>query len=208
MQFLTLIAIAATAVSATVLPLPSYQLNSTHVNLQPIRWHAPSYMGNITLEGHPHEVIAQIAALKPKWQTNSTYYEHMVTKAHAEHNHTLSHLEKRSNRVNQFCWMSQWKPVPVLKATGNYDYVFTTWGDGMCEAMPNSCGRMACQYDAALLMCNDHNTPAVIPCNTLAMNAKFISDYCTKGFWTLGQAFYINPNYNVLVKKVDPGKHC
>jgi len=51
-----------------------------------------------------------------------------------------------------------------------------------------------------------------IDCQTLAQNAFFIIQNCmdfNTGEWlTEGQAFYINPSYNVLVKKTDKGKSC
>jgi len=61
-------------------------------------------------------------------------------------------------------------------------------------------------------MCNDNPFQVSIDAPTLAQNAFFIIQNCMSdatGAWlTEGQAFYINPSYNVLVKHTDAGKSC
>lgn len=96
----------------------------------------------------------------------------------------------------------------------NIDYITKHYGNGLCEALPHSCGRFSCSYNNAIVMCNDENTPSIIPCATLAQNARFIVGYCISpregGVYhsVEGQAFYHNPNYNVLVKHTDYKKGC
>lgn len=203
----------------TTLPLPEGKL----------RWHAPAEMGNITIEGTHAEVIAKISALRPIWQTNATHYKEFREKH--RYNHTAeTALGKRSNRYNQFCDQHQFEPGGALAdyniEMNNVEYIYRHYGAGWCEAAPHTCARFSCSYNNAIVMCNDENTPAIIPCSTLAQNAAFVAGHCRfdRISWdiqgggttqidpgdasTEGQAFYHNPNYNVLVKYTDPGKHC
>lgn len=199
----------------TTLPLPEGK----------IRWHAPAEMGNVTLEGTHAEVIAQISALKPHWQTNATYYKEFREKHRYNHTAETDSLSKRSNRYNQFCNQAQFEPggnpASYNIELQNIEYIYKHYGNGLCEATPHTCARFSCSYNNAIVMCNDENTPAIIPCSTLAQNANFIAGDCKFADWytvrnhdgynqfsTEGQAFYHNPNYNVLVKYTDPGKHC
>lgn len=78
-----------------------------------------------------------------------------------------------------------------------------------------SCGRFSCSYDNSLVMCNDNSFPVTIPCQTMATNYMFVISNCMQNVLTggdvymvEGQAFYINPSYNVLVKHTDSGKSC
>lgn len=220
MLVLTTLALIGSAAAAAVAKLPSYHLNHTHLNLQPFRWHAPPEMGNFTLTGTHDEVAAQIAALKPLWQTNATHFAHLfnhtLAAAHKAPEHLApldKHLAKRSNRVNQFCHQPQWLPAEYWTIMHEYQSILNRFGNGLCEALPHSCSRFACSYDNSINMCNDQNVPAIIPCATLAQNAKFIDNFCSDPDHVRlptveGQAFYINPSYNVLVKHTDAGRSC
>lgn len=228
MLVLTTLTLLTSALAAAVTKLPSYHLNDTHLNIQPFRWHAPPEMGNITLSGHHHEIASQIAALKPLWHTNATYLSHLVNTTaaaagltleqwHADPNSTHdprpAGLEKRSNRVAYYCFQPQWAPANYYTIKNGYEYILNKYGNGLCEAPPHSCARMACSYDNSINMCNDQNTPAIIPCSTLAQNARFLDATCLHGNpWIVpaaeGQSFFVNPSYNVLIKHTDPGREC
>jgi hypothetical protein len=178
--------------------------------LKPIMWTAPAEMGNISFTGTHAEVQAKIAALKPIWQTNATHLARMVARG-AEDATMELHLRKRSDRYNQYCSQSQFGFASYNVAVGNYENVYRTYGNGLCGAAPRTCGRFECSWDSALVMCNDGPNYATIPCATLAQNAAFITGYCLNQETyqdVEGQAFYHNPDYNVLVKMTDPGKSC
>ena len=193
----------------------------------PFKWHAPAHMGNISFHGTHREVIVQIKALNSTaWRFNATHRAHLDKTRKAEidehlalikqHGNATSTLESRSNRYTQYCFQPQYGTASFDVATDNYLYIYDHFGTGMCETVPRSCSRFSCSYDDSIVMCNDEPTPAIIPCATLAQNAAFLTNTCRHfdnkghaiGNDCEGQAFYHNPNYNVLVKQVDVGKWC
>jgi len=98
------------AAAASALALQNNGINLP-LPLADISWTAPSEHGNVTFTGSQAEVIAQIAALVPRWQSNETYYGELVNQNAAnafDANGTAHGVAKRSNRVNQFCKQYGW----------------------------------------------------------------------------------------------------
>jgi len=223
MLFTTLLFAGLSAAAAIAIPAKS----SLPYPEAPFKWHAPAHMGNITFHGTHREIQAQIKALNSTaWQFNATHRAHLDHASKAEidehlalikkyGNATGTHLEARSNRYTQYCFQPQYAAAMFDVSTSNYEYIYNHFGTGMCETVPRSCSRFSCSYDDSIVMCNDEATPAIIPCSTLAQNAAFITNTCRHfdnqghqiGNDCEGQAFYHNPNYNVLVKQVDVGKY-
>jgi len=64
--------------------------------------------GNVSFTGSHTDVIAQIAALAPRWQSNETFYGELVNLTIPDLSSAAHGLEKRSNRVNQYCQQYGW----------------------------------------------------------------------------------------------------
>jgi hypothetical protein len=191
----TILAIATISSAAAV---PS--THSLPQPLAPIKWRGQLEKGGpwVNFTGQHHEVIAQIKAQNPWWQREganaSIIMEHHVK----EH----GHLEKRSNRVNQICDSKFFEPANAKAEENNANYITSHFGNGLCAADGHSCGRFSCSYDSSILLCNDTPNEIVIPCLTLGTNAHFVYSYCQEQWAGTfnGQAFYINPSYNVIMK--------
>lgn len=186
---------------------------------------------NIT--GKHHEVIAHIKRLNPWWHRESTYKNatseqimngslhgyaphHSWLEANGHSN--LTDLEKRSNRFDQKCNWPYWPWAQWGREQTNVAYLTSHYGNAMCGVGPRTCGRFSCSYNAAILLCNDSPNEVVIPCPLLAQNHNFVLQYCSPtgggngwhhetALYT-GQAFYHNPEYNVVQKGTDRGKEC
>jgi len=157
-------------------------------------------LGNLTFTGPHHVIAAKIAALKPLWHTNATYLSEITNRD----------LEKRSNRISQYCGSAAYAWGLEHAAVANAAYITKKYGTGWCVQAAKSCSRWACSYNTALVTCNDESTDSYFTCPTLQQNANFLNGFCSDPSHNMvnGQAFYINPKYNVLVKGVDFGKWC
>jgi len=164
-------------------------------------------LGNLTFTGPHHVIAARIAALNPRWLTNASYLDEITQRASED----ASLLSKRSNRVSQFCGSQQFAWGQQGAARQNAAYITKHYGTGWCMQAARSCSRWACSYNTALVTCNDESTDSYFTCPTLQQNANFLTEYCSSPGdhkQVNGQAFYMNPKYNVLVKGVDYGKWC
>jgi len=100
MLALTLLSFAAAA-SALAVQAPEMKLPYP---LADITWTD----GNVSFTGSHTDVIAQIAALVPRWQSNETFYGELVNLTIPDLSSAAHGVEKRSNRVNQFCQQYGW----------------------------------------------------------------------------------------------------
>jgi len=191
--------------SALVAQTPGhYPISSQHNATLPYAMVDPTWvahesmgLGNISFTGPHHVIAARIAALKPRWLTNETYLDEITKRAESDF------LEKRSNRVSQFCGSEQFAWGKTKAAQENAAYITRKYGTGWCMQAARSCSRWACSYNTAIVTCNDEPTDSYFTCPTLQQNANFLTNYCSSPGdhrQVNGQAFYINPKYNVLVK--------
>lgn len=138
MLALTLLSFAAAA-SALAIQDPAVKLP---LPLGDITWTAPPELGNISFTGSHTDIISQISALSPQWQSNATYLAELVNATSTD-----AAVHKRSNRVNQFC--SQWgtgffQTALVSHEMDNLKYVLNHYGTGNCAVGARTCGRFSC----------------------------------------------------------------
>ena len=160
MLALTLLSFA-TAASAIAIQAPEMKVP---LPIGDITWTAPSELGNVSFTGSQSDVIAHIASLVPRWQSNETYLSELVNDTHAAF--AGSALQKRSNRVSHYC--SQWgtgffQVSQVARQMDNLNYILHHYGKGTCTVGARSCGRFSCSWNNALLMCNDNPFMVSIP---------------------------------------------
>jgi hypothetical protein len=222
---LGLAAIASAAPAKTVAMPPHSTgvpaLGASHLPLADITWIGQLHHGgpNVSFTGKHTDVMAKIIASKPHWLADNVTHTDAFSLdlLNATHPDSLS-LEKRSNRVSQACWQSIFMQMSKYGANAancvaiinGLNYMTRTFGDSMCQVPARACGRFSCSYDSSTLMCNDNNFPVTIPCKTMIQNFYFVFNTCSLSAEQLveGQAFYINPSYNVLIKHTDANKHC
>jgi len=177
----------------------------------PFKWHGVLEEGGpvVTLEGNHLDIHNTIQRANPSWlHDNST---HIGVVAH----NITDTIAKRSNRVNQACNQdifttyndNHWGRASAIR--NGIDYI-RGFGNAQCEVMPKGCSRFSCSYNSAILLCNDTPQSVIIPCALLAQNAQYIYNDCvhTAENMVEGQAFYINPSYNVLVRGTQIGHGC
>lgn len=119
-------------------------------------------------------------------------------------------LTDHSHQVSYNCGQTAYYPAWCDNTKNNIDDFANKYGYGYCAAGPNACSRMGCSYDNAILMCAGAQQ-AVVPCTTVAQNFYFVDFTCAtaSGYskekrretscTVEGQAFYINPSYNVSI---------
>jgi hypothetical protein len=227
----TTIFIAALAGLATAASKPSSVTGYTNgvlPTLAPIRWSGELEKGGpiVNITGSHHEVTSRIKELAPWWHRegiyeNATHEAVMNGSLHGYEPHeeyANSTIAKRSNRFNQVCDNIDYPWANYGREEQNVAYLTSHYGNGMCGVAANSCGRFSCSYNSAVLFCNNEPYEIAIPCPLLAQNHRFVLSYCSPsagangwdavGKAYTGQAYYSNPQYNVIQKGTDPGKHC
>jgi len=223
LTFLTLgLAAIVSAAPAKTFSMPPHStgaptLGAANLPLGDITWTGQLHHGgpNVSFTGRHHDVADKIRASNPHWLANNATldFSHLLNASHPN----SSSLEKRSNRVSQACWQNIFMKGPLghnqadstAISTGLY-WMSSHFGGGTCSVGPKTCGRFSCSYDSATLMCNDNPFSISIPCATMIQNMAFVFNLCSlpSEHEVEGQAFYINPSYNVLIKRTDPGKSC
>lgn len=154
-------------------------------------------------------------SLPPFHSNISPYYRE------AEYDETSAKKEYKANpptqnpQVAYYCMQSAYKSTQCQAIEYDIDWFSSTYGGGTCGTTANTCARMACEWDSAVLLCN--SAPGgnlVVGCATVAQNMYFVLNAClsTNVYNSYckveGQSFYINPTYNVLLKQTDAGKGC
>jgi hypothetical protein len=220
--------LAATTLAAAV-PTKSGLASMSHLPLGDMTWSGALVKGGpvMNITGNHHDITNSIKNANPYWlNPNHPHYAeahahfmNITTTGHpmSEGAQTAGALQKRSNRVSQACNQRiflgpqdrDWA-YPYDIANGvNYLYA-VGGGHATCSVGARTCARVSCSWDSAILFCNDNNFGLSLPCSLIAQNARFVLETCEDPATQSveGQAFYINPSYNVLVKATDPGKGC
>lgn len=122
-------AVSALAIQDTQVKVP--------LPLDDITWIAPPELGNISFTGSHSEVVSKIASLVPRWQSNETYLDDLVNATYAV---AEAALNKRSNRVNQFCSQSGTAFINTASVTNSMDnlkYVLEQYGKSLSTSLPD-----------------------------------------------------------------------
>lgn len=209
-------AVASAGVVPELIETRDVNNKTLHLPLAPVTVISQVQRGgpNVTFQGTWHEIAAAMEKENPYWVKENLTLSELFPNHTAEVpvGHPDYHkLQARSNRISYVC-DNGFQPAGWISTMVNVKYLYSSYfGPGsQCQTAARTCGRFACNNDAAILMCNDNPFPVTIDCATLAMNANFIFNSCGQPFWQRaeGQAFYINPSYNVLIKHTDKGKGC
>jgi len=219
-----LFGLAATTLAAAV-PTKNGMVSMSHLPLSDFTWSGQLVKDGpiVNITGNHHDITNTLLRSDAYWlkdnATERAHFTNMTTSGHPMSEAVKSPvgLEKRSNRVSQACnqrifmgpndrsWAS-----PGDIATGIQYLYALGGGKATCSVGPKTCARVSCSWDSAILFCNDNNFGLSLPCSLIAQNAHFVLDNCMDlpDIAVEGQAFYINPSYNVLVKHTDAGKNC
>jgi len=216
--------LAASTLAAAV-PTKNGMVSMSHLPLSDLTWSGALVKGGpiVNITGNHHDITNSLLRANPYWlNSNTTEYSHFtnITTSGHPNSEAVKHpvgLSKRSNRVSQACnqriFMGaedlSWATPSAIGA--GVDYLRTIGGGhATCSVGANTCARVSCSWDSAILFCNNNNFGLSLPCSLIAQNANFVLDNCMDlpDLAVEGQAFYINPSYNVLVKHTDPGKGC